>query len=86
VRCRRGTGLGPHPLRVVDQHLLPPGAPARGQLHTIKHPCRDGARRKVVVIGERADGQYFEAEFDWGETLDTYDGVLLDGVPLSGLR
>lgn len=59
---------------------------ARGQLHTIKHPCRDGARRKVLVIGERADGQYFEAEFDWGETLDTYDGIVANGVPLAELR
>jgi hypothetical protein len=46
---------------------------ARGQLHTIKHPCRDGARRKVLIIGERADGGYFEAEFDWGETVDTLE-------------
>jgi hypothetical protein len=59
---------------------------ARGQLHTIKHPCRDGARRKVLVIGERADGRYFEAEFDWGDTVDTYDGIVANGGLLAELR
>lgn len=59
---------------------------ARGQLHTIKHPCRDGARRKVVVIGERADGQYFEAEFDWGETLDVCSGYPYVPGPMAELR
>jgi hypothetical protein len=44
---------------------------ARGQVHLIRHVCRDGEQRQVNVIGERADGRYFEATFGWGETVET---------------
>lgn len=42
---------------------------ARGQRHIVRHVIRHGERRQVLVIGERADGRYFEATFVWGETI-----------------
>lgn len=44
---------------------------ARGQRHIIKHVIRDGHEKQVIVVGEREDGQYFEATFDWGDSVDT---------------
>jgi hypothetical protein len=44
---------------------------ARGRRHIIRHACRDGVKRKVTVIGQIApERTYFEATFEWGETLD----------------
>lgn len=57
-------------LRRGDQFM------ARGQVHTIKHAQRDGQRQVVMVFGENADGQYFEATFDFGETVDTLTATM----------
>lgn len=58
--------------------FLRPGATfmAKGQRHEIRHVDRLGDRRKVFVSGQRADGRYFEAEFEWGETVDTLADTL----------
>lgn len=49
---------------------------ARGQRHIVKHVIRKGVEQGVLVIGAREDGQYFEADFDWGDTVDVL-GVTL---------
>lgn len=64
-------------METVVQFLRPDDAfMARGQQHTIRHVIRKGAERTVLVIGERADGGYFEAEFPWGDSVDTLTGTL----------
>jgi hypothetical protein len=49
---------------------------ARGQRHIVKHPIRKGVEEGVLVIGAREDGQYFEAEFAWGDTVDVLSDTL----------
>lgn len=49
---------------------------ARGQRHTVKHVFRLGETKGVLVIGERADGRYFEATMSWGETVDTLPATM----------
>lgn len=52
---------------------------ARGQRHIVRHVIRQASGLKpqtewaVLVIGERADGTYFEAEFPWGDQVDIID-------------
>lgn len=46
---------------------------ARGQRHHVMHAIRDGDKREVLVIGATESGQYFEALFNFGETVDTLD-------------
>ena len=46
---------------------------ARGQRHIVRHAFRQPPH--VLVIGERADGIYFEATFDWGDVVDTIDSA-----------
>lgn len=50
---------------------------ARGQRHTVRHAYRIVGKPRtepyVLVVGERADGQYFEAEFPWGDSVDIID-------------
>lgn len=59
-------------METIVQFLAPGDAfMARGQRHEIKRVIRRGVEREVLVIGERADGDYFDAEFAWGETVDT---------------
>jgi hypothetical protein len=49
---------------------------ARGQRHVVRHVDRRDPRRGVLVVGERADGHYFDAEFPWGESVDIIDSAL----------
>lgn len=49
---------------------------ARGQRHTVRHIDRLGTDAGVFVNGETADGRYFEATFDWGETVETLDDTM----------
>lgn len=46
---------------------------ARGQRHTVRHVMRKGETEGVLIIGERADGGYFDAALDWGSTIDIID-------------
>jgi hypothetical protein len=46
---------------------------ARGQRHIVRHMFRLGVERGVLVIGERADGRYFDATFPWGDSVDIID-------------
>lgn len=59
---------------------------ARGQRHIVRHVFRLGDKREVLVIGETAEGRYWEATFDWGDTVDTLDGIRINGIPLAELR
>lgn len=52
---------------------------ARGQRHIVRHAYRivgkPGVEPYVLIIGERADGRYFEAKFPWGDTVDTVESA-----------
>jgi hypothetical protein len=48
---------------------------ARGQRHTVRHAVRRGRPPSVLLVGERADGGYFDAVFAWGETVDIIDSA-----------
>lgn len=47
---------------------------SRGQRHTVGHAYRVVGKPKtdpyVLVTGVRADGEPFEAEFPWGDSVD----------------
>jgi hypothetical protein len=58
-------------METIVQFLRPRYAfMARGQRHEIRYVYRDGQRKQVFINGSAADGQYFEATFEWGETVD----------------
>lgn len=46
---------------------------ARGQRHIVRHVIRKGVDDGVLIIGRRADGDYFDAVFGWGSTVDIID-------------
>lgn len=57
---------------------------ARGQRHIIRHVFRLGEADGVLVVGERLDqlrpvgatGRYFDANFEWGDTVDVLSDTL----------
>lgn len=58
--------------------FVPEGAQfmARGQRHTVRHVIRMGVEKGVKLSGERTDGQRFEAEFEWGDSIDLLGDTL----------
>jgi hypothetical protein len=49
---------------------------ARGQRHVVEYVIRRGVEHGVLVLGVRADGQNFEAEFAWGDTVDVLSDTM----------
>lgn len=65
-------------METIVQFLRPGDAfMARGQQHYVEDAERDGLAREVRVRGRRADGELFEATFDWDETVETLSGATL---------
>lgn len=61
-------------METIVQFIAPGHAfMARGQRHIVRHVFRQPPN--VLVIGEREDGSYFDAEFPWGETVDIIDSM-----------
>lgn len=58
-------------METIVQFLAPGDAfMVRGQRHVVRHVFRLGVEKGVLAIGAREDGQYWEATFDWGDTVD----------------
>lgn len=61
-------------METIVQFIAPGHAfMARGQRHIVRHVFRQPPN--MLVIGERDDGRYFEAEFPWGDVVDIIDSM-----------